>query len=213
MKKSILISMALATPLCVGHASATVLNFDNPPVPFQVGYGVNDVYTESGYSLRTIGGTGAIIRFNPFVQNALVPNNGTVHFGVTYDANPVLTREPRHLFDFQSLDLAEYSEFVPAPLVTLAGITATGETLIRSITLDGIFDGLGGSNDFQHVELAWRKLTRVEFRASGFAFDNLEVRAVPEPTTAGLVAAGLLAFAIRRSSAKSDQKVNSIENP
>ena len=207
MKKSILISIALATLLCVGKASATVLNFDSPPVSFQEGYGVNDVYTEVGYSLRTTGGTGSIIRFNPFVQNALVPNNGTVHFGVTYNANPVLTRGSGQLFDFNSLDLAEYSEFVPAPLVILAGITATGETLLSNITLDRIFDGLGGANDFQHVELAWRNLVRVEFRANGFAFDNLEVRAVPEPMTAGLLAAGLLAFVARRNSVKSNKKV------
>lgn len=176
--------------------SSTILTFDNPPVAFQDGYGDGDTYVEDDYSLSSIsdpGHSGAFIRLNPDTQAALVPNNGTVHVGTSLFSNPWLRRTDGGAFSLLSLDVAEYSEFVTWPTsVSLTGLKGNGDTLQANLSLDGIFDGSGGVDDFQHYVLNWEDLVRVNFNTDGIAFDNIEVASVPVPAAIWLFISGLV---------------------
>jgi len=175
--------------------ASTILTFNNPPVIFQDGYGPGDQYVEGDYMLSNAvdpGGHGSVIRFNPFNQNALVPNNGTVHVGTTLFSNPWLQRTDGGAFSLLSLDIAEYSEHVTwITSVSLTGHMQNGETVQATLALDGVFDGIGGVEDFQKYVLNWDKLVRLDFNTDGIAFDNIEVSAVPIPTAVWLFASGL----------------------
>ncbi len=187
----LLIGLLLAS----GSAFGTVLTFDDPSVSFQSGYGPGSSYIENGFSLSTVndpGHYGSFIRFNPDAQNALVPNNGSVHVGITAFANPWLQKVDGGLFSLISLDIAEYSEYVNrATLFAISGLKGDGSTVQANLSLDRLFDGAGGIDDFQHYVLNWTDLVRVDFDSVGVSFDNLEVAAVPTPATLLLFSTGL----------------------
>ncbi len=201
MKAALNTLLILAASFQVGPAAATLLTFNSPPVDFQVGYTEGNTYTEAGYSLTTTntpGKSGSVIRFNPFTQNALVPNNGSVHFGVTSFANPSLRANTGSAFSLDYMDIAEYSEFALfTKTVTFEGLTALGSILIKEVALDGIMDGFGGAEDFQRVNFGWTDLVQVNFRTQAFAFDNIHLHTVAEPTTAFLLLMSLFVVTVK----------------
>jgi len=186
-----LFAAAILLVLCFTFASSvsasTVLTFDEPPVAFQDGYSDGDQYTESGYFLSSVsdpGHNGALIRFNPNTQITQVPNNGTVHFGITAFANPWLQRIDNGIFNLVSLDVARYSRatnFVDT--ARLVGHRADGSQIEAILSLPPLFldEPPGGREDFSNYVLNWDGLVRVDFASFAFAFDNVEVAVVPLP--------------------------------
>ncbi len=159
------------------------ITFDQTPVDFQDSYGDGALYIEGDYYLSTYSDPshhGSIIRRNPFTQNALVPNNGTIHLAVTHFANPWLQRFDGGIFDLIGLDIAEYSEFANwNRSVTITGCFEDGSTVNTTLPLDRVFDGFGGIKDFQHYSLNWTGLVRLNFDTTGFSMDNIEVVTPP----------------------------------
>jgi hypothetical protein len=181
--------------LVSGNSFATILTFDDPPVTSQDGYGPGRSYVESEYMLSTVsdpGHHGSFIRFNPEAQSFLTPNNGSVHVGISLFANPWLEKVDGGLFSLISLDIAEYSEYVVKKSFAISGLKSDGSTVHANLSLDGIFDGAGGIDDFQHYVLNWTDLVRVDFNSYGVAFDNLELTSVPSPATLLLFGTGLI---------------------
>lgn len=166
-------------------SSASIITFDVDPPDFQQGYGEGSIYEEGGFFLSTVsdpGRHGSIIRFNPEAQNAAVPNNGSIHMGATLFSNPWLQKPDGGIFSLISLEIAEYSEFVrpPEPL-NITGLTAGGQILSANLSIDNIFDGAGGVDDFQFFSFNWNNLIRLDFNNTGFSFDNIHVDSVPVP--------------------------------
>lgn len=187
-------------------ASAALITFDTSPVAFQQGYGDGTQYVEGDFfisSTSTPGAHGGVIRFNPDAQRAIVPNNGTIHMGATYFSNPWLQRVDGGVFDFLGLDLAEYSEYVMTRSVDIRGIFESGAAVTRTFTLDRLLDGAGGVNDFQHFNLDWTNLVRVDFLTYGFAMDNLvvfpsAVVSVSEPSSLAILLIGIFGLVLRK---------------
>ena len=94
----------------------------------------------------------------------------------------MFSRTDGSLFDFLSVDVAEYSTVVPeAVTVRFIGYFADGRTIVETRTTDGIMDGGGSLADFQTFTFTgWAGLTRVEIPTSGWSLDN----AVVSPTSA-----------------------------
>jgi len=113
-------------------------------------------------------------------------------------------------FDFLNFDLGEYSQYNPTSQVTLTGQRNTGETLQTILTLDGIFDGIGGVNDFQNITLGsnWTDLTSVSFSSEAYSLDNLvmdvksTIQEVPEPQSLVLFSLGLFGMRLLRKKQK-----------
>ncbi|WP_185230715.1 hypothetical protein [Teredinibacter franksiae] len=179
---------------------AIILDFDEPLVGFQTSYGDGDAFSEDGFSLTNHSDKyGSFIRFNPNNQNAIVPNNGTTHVGITLGGGPILTRDNGGVFSFVSLDIAEYSEHVMfIDTFNLAGYQADGGVLLAELSIDKILDDAGGHDDFQSYLLNWKNLTSVEFLSSGVAFDNVIVNTVTEPSTVYLLLFSMVAVLIWR---------------
>ena len=200
----LMISAVFAIVMCFANYTFAeiVMDFNNPPVDFQDGYGPGMIYSEDGFIINTeneIGHRGSFIRVNPFRQNCLVPNNGSVHVAVTFYANPWLQRADDGLFSLFGLDIGEYSEFCTGQkMLRLTGTQADGTVLVEELAIDGIFDGLGGVEDFQHYDLDWTNLVRVDFETQGVSFDNINLAAVPEPSAILLFIGGTLTFLFRK---------------
>jgi hypothetical protein len=105
----------------------------------------------------------------------------------------VFYRADGGLFDFLSVDLAEYSTVVPnAVTVQFIGYFADGSTISETRTTDGVIDGTGPLADFQTFFFrGWTGLTRVEIPTYGWSLDNLVV-SVPEPTSGAFLLLGAL---------------------
>jgi hypothetical protein len=104
--------VALAYLIALAASRAEILDFDLPPVDSQDAYGPGQQYLEDGWRFTTFNVPGSppggIIRFNPFSLGDL-PNNGTVYFGATSGAHPVLDRPDGALFNLTQIDMAFYS--------------------------------------------------------------------------------------------------------
>lgn len=182
------------TCLCFAITSrADLLLFDaHPPAPgVQDAYGPGSEYVESGFRLTTTstpGHHGAIRRVNPEGIGVL-PDNGTVHFGATYYAHPLLDRPDGALFSLAQIDLAHYSRYVLRDEVAFLGNKADGTTVSVSFILASCFDP--AFHTFQFDD-SWTDLQSVSFLTNGIAWDNLMVSVVPEPSCPNLILGGLL---------------------
>ena len=186
--------------LAAVQCHAVVLDFDMPVVApgDQDAYGYNDAYLEDGFRLRPTTHSGSIIRFKP--PNNLgvpLPDNGTVHFGVTYYTFVLLDRPDGALFDFLQIDLSHYAEGVVTNQITLRGNKADGTSTSVALSLASTFDPQ--FHTFQ-LDAAWTGLRSVDFLSDGFALDNIVVAIVPEPgsCTIGYLGALILSSHLRR---------------
>lgn len=190
--------LSLTVLICLsGLVSAQLftMDFDEPYISDQWGYGAGVPYVQGEYSLSSsILGTG--IRFNPFDQLVDVPNNGTIHFGFPGGCDAYLSRIDGQPFTVISLDVAEYSMCFNSP-IPVVGIKQDGTQSSALLEIDGEFDGFGGIDDFQHYFLNWTDIVRLEFHQFGFSLDNIVV--VPDPCTFLFVLGGSLAMACRGS--------------
>jgi len=102
--------------------------------------------------------------------------------------------------EFYSSSFAALSDRPNAQVLDITGYYVDGHTTSLQLSLDSIFaDGPGGVVDFQHFALPelFNEVNRVVFtglqlnnQLGGVAFDNLEVVAVPEPSSLLLMAFG-----------------------
>ena len=128
-----------------------------------------------------------------------IPNassNGTSHLGYESGRGLPITMERvgGGTFSLLSLDVGEFysapNERPDAETLTITGTRQGGETVSYTLTIDGIRDGAGGVDDFQHFVLpnTFVNLTSVVFTGlraggldGGIAIDNLEYQlASPE---------------------------------
>lgn len=183
--------------------AAVTLDFDAPSVPFQQGYGEGDLYSEDGFQFGTVnapGHVGAMIRFNPPAQNVVVPDNGSIHLGISMFTTPYLQREDGGVFNLNSLSVGEYSQFAAnASQLNISGTLAGGGSVSAVLSIDGIFDGAGGLDDFQSYDLNWENLVRVDFNSELVSIDNLQVEAIPEPVTVAFLLCAMGVFVVRRN--------------
>ena len=140
-------------------------------------------------------GTGFRFSSNHFhlIGNTFITDysfNGTTHIGYESGRGFPITMERvgGGTFSLLSLDAAEFysSPSIDRPdaeVLTITGYQADGGTVSFSVNLDGLRDGPGGVDDFQHVVLptTFVNLTSVVFTglragdlSGGVAIDNIE---------------------------------------
>jgi hypothetical protein len=170
---------------------AVVLDFDSPPLApgDQDSYGSGQGYLEDGFRITSTGGSGSIIRFKPPNPFSTLPDNGTVHFGATYDSYPMLDRPDGQLFSFAQIDLAHYSDSFIRDRISLRGDRVDGTSVNVELQLPSSFDPM--FHTFQ-LNASWTDLRRVSFLTDGFAWDNIVVTAIPEPGSVTLGCLGVL---------------------
>jgi hypothetical protein len=113
--------------------------------------------------------------------------------------NLVITHDAGAPFDLISFDLGEQNtdEYTPDPHVWVEGTKQSGGTVGVDFTADGLFDGVGGIEDFETFFLGdeFSDLASVwitDLSSENFFLDNISI--VPEPGTAALLMTGLALF-------------------
>ncbi len=162
-----------------------VLTFDemgNPPGPI-----LGEVVCSAGNGLRFTSDHFHVIGPS---SGAPFSSSGTTHLGFESDRGfpIVLSRDGAGTFSLFSLDAGEFYQspdpYRPdAQWITLTGHQADGGVVTHSLLLDGIRDGQGGIDDYEHFVLppTFVNLRSVVFSGwlpggieGGLAFDNLE---------------------------------------
>ena len=150
--------------------------------------------------------------FNPLASFAFgrsgggilqLPENGTAYLQALAGDSLMFSFSNGSLFSLNAVDLAEYSTSFPNPLtVHFVGYRSDGSTVTTDFTTDGIIDGTGPLADFQTFTFGpqFTDLNRVEIPTSLWSLDNLIVTPIPEPSTIGMFAFGvlLLGWRLRR---------------
>lgn len=175
----------------VSPLSAATIDFEDLAVPPRTNLWAGDI-TSRGFF------------FDSFQNHVhLDRDNFRVSNGTTYLAsddvpgfNPLtMSVAGGGTFTLSQLDMGEWwNENATARTVTVTGNFAAGGSIVRTITLDLVFDGTFGSNDFQTFTFttAWTNLTSVVFKGNGslqagenhFTLDNIvTTNVVPEPAS------------------------------
>ncbi len=174
---------------------AAVITFDPPPL---IGGGRQ----ESSYLENNILFTGTFSHYSSEVSGS-ASNDSSGLLKVLFNGSMRIETYDSSLFKLNSIDLAEYSDvFIQPTTVTFTGYYTNGGSTTQTFVTDGIFDSIGGVDDFEtfYFSSAFSNLDYVTVDTVIFAMDNLSVQAVPLPAAAWLFGAGLigLAGAIRR---------------
>lgn len=189
---------AAATLLATAGAQATTIDFDAASVTSQLNHvnllasSFGTSYSEDGFQLQSSGPFG-----NSLVVADITHNAGSYAMGATPFAKTTLTGGSA--FSVSSIDLRRVPSFSNWS-VTFTGTKADASTVTqlftfntnnwKTFTFDAGFTNL--------TSLSWNEgLLRL------YAFDNINVTAVPEPETYAMMLAGLglVALARRRKSA------------
>jgi len=194
------------------QVSASIITIDfNDPTKIGSYYLDGQIaYSSDELNLGTTGAWGALIISSPPSNYQGGPNNGTPYLQSSMFSSVFIETTGNMTFDFLNFDLGEYSQYNPTSQVTLTGQRKTGEILQTILTLDGIFDGIGGVNDFQNITLGsnWTDLTSVSFSSEAYSLDNLvmdvksTVQEVPEPQSLVLFSLGLFGMRLLRKKQK-----------
>lgn len=183
MKKSMLIAVACLLFAPVAHSS--IVNFNTPTLID----GIQRVesYTESGVIF-----TGAFNHVDAGLGN---PSNGTAFMQYDEFSSLNFGFADNSLMNLVSIDLAELG---PSPVsITFLAQLPGSEIISQTLTTDGIF---GSGNDFEtfFFDSAFSGVDYVYIAdVSGtmnvnFAFDNINVSAVPVPAAVWLFISGLI---------------------
>lgn len=134
-------------------------------------------------------------------------DSGSTNLTIHGDGNGLtMTQFGGGAFRINSVFLSEGFSGLGAATVHVVGSISGGGTVTTDFTLDGLFDSVGGVNDFQLFSFssAWTNLSSVAFNGvggapteHGWSIDNIGVNeapptpTVPEPTSLTLLALGL----------------------
>ena len=211
---SLLIAIATA-PHCAAN-----LAFDNAPFPAgsrqESRYSQGDFHllgefshTGGSNSGRPINGSGGFISLLSGGRVEVIHSVGPF-FKFDTDTGEQIPIDPAKIpFNAISVDLAEYSTVFPiAADVTFFGHTVSGQEIQHTFTIDGKIESLGGSNDFESFTFPanFRNLLSLTTHTPQagnpnlrpFAFDNLLVVSIPEPTALALLCLGSICLLRRR---------------
>lgn len=190
----LLLASAVRSPAAVSVTPAVTITFDNPPFSqAQDAYGQGRTYTSNGYAFSTTNssaGSGSIIRFNPALTT-FGPSNSSPYFGATLFSNPSFVAADGSPFALLDLKLGGYSSFFSTSAVTLRGMFAGGGTITRTFNI-------GFQFSTYQLPPEWTNLVKVDFLSTGFSWDDVTVRAVPEPAPAAFVSLVLFSWLRRR---------------
>jgi hypothetical protein len=186
----LLLASAGHSPAAISVTPPVTITFDNPSFSqAQDAYGQGRTYTANGYvfsTTNTSGSFGSIIRFNPALTT-FGPSNSTPYFGATLFSNPTFVAADGSPFALLDLRLGGYSSSFSTSAVTLRGMFAGGGTVTKTFNI-------GFQFSTYQLPPEWTNLARVDFLSTGFSWDDLTVRAVPEPAPAAFVSLGLVLF-------------------
>ncbi len=165
--------------LCCGQGTLHI-TFDGPPLQAPGTARLVTQYDEAGVSFTPIStndGRHAFVRNGGGILG--FPENGTTYVQAGLGTTFMFSFTNRSVFDIISIDLAGYSDVVPAGHVHFVGYRHTGEVVNSDIPVDGM--------SFQTFSLGpgFTGLDRVEIPNFGWSLDNLVLR-VPEPMSTSL---------------------------
>jgi hypothetical protein len=203
--QSIVAYLTYVTFICftgaTSHGQGIVrITFDGPPSqPPGTAYAITN-YSESGmfFTQRFAHGTNV----NPITQFGRngggisgYPDDGSAFLQAGSPVSWLVSQfTDGSVFDFLSIDLAEYSTVVSnADTVYFVGYRDDNSTVSAEKTLDGIIDGTGPLEDFQTFTFqGFTGLSRLEISTSygNVSLDNLVI-AVPEPACSSLLLLGV----------------------
>jgi hypothetical protein len=191
-------------------ARGLTITFDTPPASGPVGI---DEYRSDGYIFRNADPTdegGPLSsqighRTSGASPSWLFPGNGTSYLHFLSGQPLEFFREDGDGFTLVSVDLAEYSSVFRRPEeITIVGQKSDGTTVSQTFITDGVNDGGGVLVDFEtfHLSGDFNDLVAVRIPRDIYALDNV---VIPEPSTAALLALGLVGIAAghRRTAARS----------
>ncbi len=169
-------------------------------------------YVEDGFLVRASGNTPQLLANNPAQDNiGNGPDGGSKHMSALAPLIPgggfqgssiLIERTDASLFSVIELDVSEYSSVFDVPLnLQFVGVS-TGGIVTQYFVTDGVNDGAGPLNDFEHLVLdpIFTQLSSFEIlglpgaRSGLLAVDNITVdniRPVAEPSSYLLVGFGL----------------------
>ncbi|WP_386780359.1 S8 family serine peptidase [Luteolibacter ambystomatis] len=118
-----------------------------------------------------------------YVQGAYTsgyPNNGSYYLrSMGYSDNVTIRHRENLPFAMLSVDLAEYSTTFATPTnITFTGYKANGGTVTKTFTTDGVIDGTGVAEDFQHFtfDAGFSNLKSVVVSGPHYMVDNIGVQ-------------------------------------
>ena len=171
------ISIVLLTFTCITSSHASIITFDPAPIPG--GSTPKTSYIESGVLF-----SGSFVHSSSLLSGQ-ASNSSSGYLSFLHGSSLRFEMNDSSLFDLGSIDLSEYSTVFIAPkTVTFTGYYSSGATISQSFTTDGLFDSVGGINDFETFTFGsgFSNLSYVETSTNIFAMDNLEINAaVPLP--------------------------------
>ncbi|HKL22945.1 MAG TPA: hypothetical protein VJ904_14150, partial [Tichowtungia sp.] len=157
-----------------------------PAVPLEQERVLEEPWVEQGYSV-------AIPNFMYHSSASIQPgraDNGT-HELITISAGGTplsISRTNGAVFDAVSIDLAEYSTVInDHRAIQFVGNRQGGSQVSHTFQLDGVIDGVGGSDDFETFRFpnTFTNLLSLEITTPPFSLDNLVVLETPASPAAG----------------------------
>jgi len=185
------ITLVLSTSV---NASVVSLNFEDPSILNKY-YLDGELIATTPVQIGTSGTGGAADIIAPPASYTSGPNNGSAYLHSSSYSSIFLQANGIDVFNLLSLDLGEYSSYSVNGSVTITGFINGGGQVSTTLSIDDVFDGLGGVNDFQLITFdpSWRNLTRVELDNAAYSLDNiqLDMNPVPVPAAVWLFGSGL----------------------
>jgi hypothetical protein len=182
--RSLLFLILTLSTLCT---QAAMVTFDPPPI---IGGG----RMESSYQEEGVLFTGTFAHYSTLVSGS-ASNDSSGIMKLLYGSSMRIEMANSSLFSLNSIDLSEYSDvFIQPKTITFTGYYSGGGFTTQSFLTDGLFDSVGGIDDFETFifSSSFNNLEYVDVNTVVFAMDNLSVQAVPLPGAAYLLLSGLV---------------------
>lgn len=191
------LSIATVLTLQLNTSQASIITFDPPPI---IGGG----RMESSYLENNILFTGTFAHYSSLVEGS-ASNDSSGLMKILFNGSMRIETSDSSLFRLSSVDLSEYSDvYIQPTSVTFTGYYSDGSSTSQTFVTDGIFDSIGGADDFEtfNFSSSFANLEYVDVNSVIFAMDNLSIQAVPLPAAGWLFASGLLGLAGRARNSK-----------